>query len=187
MLVDFSLEDTVALTRHLLLAAEDHATSHSILRGLLCVVIVLAWTAWRCWKFTVYPWLHPDEPKELPYFIPSKLSPSFTAHREMSILTGPSGYSVLGTYMADTPSSGIINQPGGYHSPWRVFLQGLKWVTRACEALLRKHWNNALCAYRLRTHLLRRYQPQRFSCSVPQHGIAFLRRVCASLDAFQWQ
>ncbi|KAI8623583.1 putative cytochrome p450 [Xylariaceae sp. FL1651] len=70
MLVDFSLEDTVALTRHLLLAAEDHATSHSILRGLLCVVIVLAWTAWRCWKFTVYPWLHPDEPKELPYFVP---------------------------------------------------------------------------------------------------------------------
>lgn len=27
---------------------------------------------WRLWKFTVYPALHPREPKELPYWIPGK-------------------------------------------------------------------------------------------------------------------
>ncbi|KAK0747393.1 putative cytochrome p450 [Apiosordaria backusii] len=37
-------------------------------RGLFCVLLV--WAVWRCWKFTIYPKLHPDEPKELPYLIP---------------------------------------------------------------------------------------------------------------------
>lgn len=27
---------------------------------------------WRFWRFTVYPALHPQEPKELPYWIPSE-------------------------------------------------------------------------------------------------------------------
>ncbi|KAJ3579981.1 hypothetical protein NPX13_g573 [Xylaria arbuscula] len=31
---------------------------------------LIAWVLWRAWRFTIYPKLHPDEPKELPYMIP---------------------------------------------------------------------------------------------------------------------
>ncbi|KAI1098020.1 putative cytochrome p450 [Jackrogersella minutella] len=51
--------------QRVLLVIQEHATI-----SLTSVLIVLAWTTWRCWRFTVYPKLHPDEPKELPYLIP---------------------------------------------------------------------------------------------------------------------
>ncbi|KAK4186804.1 cytochrome P450 [Podospora australis] len=54
----------LALQR-LLLTTEWNA---ALSRALLCTL--LAWAVWRCWKFTVYPMLHPDEPKELPYLVP---------------------------------------------------------------------------------------------------------------------
>ncbi|KAI2626816.1 putative cytochrome p450 [Xylaria nigripes] len=31
---------------------------------------LIFWVCWRYWRFTIYPKLHPDEPKELPYMIP---------------------------------------------------------------------------------------------------------------------
>lgn len=39
--------------------------------GLLLFTSVF-WATWRFWRFTLYPMLHPDEPKELPYLLPSK-------------------------------------------------------------------------------------------------------------------
>ncbi|PSN66567.1 cytochrome P450 [Corynespora cassiicola Philippines] len=30
----------------------------------------LSLIAWRLWKFTIIPWLHPQEPRELPYWVP---------------------------------------------------------------------------------------------------------------------
>lgn len=36
-------------------------------------VVLLPLLLWRLWKFTIRPRLHPDEPKELPYWIPCTL------------------------------------------------------------------------------------------------------------------
>lgn len=33
----------------------------------------LLWLAWRAWRFSIIPALYPDEPKELPYWIPGAL------------------------------------------------------------------------------------------------------------------
>ncbi len=38
------------------------------------VFIGIAWAIWRGWRFTIYPMLHPDEPKELPYLFPGRYS-----------------------------------------------------------------------------------------------------------------
>lgn len=43
--------------------------------SVLLASIGLWWAVWRFWRFTLYPMLHPDEPKELPYLIPSKYLP----------------------------------------------------------------------------------------------------------------
>lgn len=37
----------------------------------------LSWLSWYFIKFTVIPLLRPNEPKELPYFVPCKLSIEF--------------------------------------------------------------------------------------------------------------
>lgn len=33
-----------------------------------------SWGLWRLWKFTILPRVYPDDPKELPYWIPGKVS-----------------------------------------------------------------------------------------------------------------
>ncbi|KAL4932112.1 cytochrome P450 [Aspergillus undulatus] len=43
---------------------------------MLCGCAVLCIMSWRLWRFTIRPFLHPDEPKEVPYWIP--YSPSRT-------------------------------------------------------------------------------------------------------------
>jgi hypothetical protein len=35
-----------------------------------CVLVL-----WRIWRFTILPSYHPNDPKELPYWIPCKLTP----------------------------------------------------------------------------------------------------------------
>jgi hypothetical protein len=35
-------------------------------------VASVIWIAWRLWRFTILPVLKPNEPKELPYWIPCK-------------------------------------------------------------------------------------------------------------------
>ncbi|KAL7791987.1 cytochrome P450 [Trichoderma ceciliae] len=35
------------------------------------VALISVWLLWRLWRFTVLPWMYPDDPKELPYWIPS--------------------------------------------------------------------------------------------------------------------
>ncbi|KAI0410866.1 putative cytochrome p450 [Xylaria grammica] len=37
---------------------------------LTLLALAFVWASWRCWRFTIYPILHPEEPKELPYSIP---------------------------------------------------------------------------------------------------------------------
>lgn len=32
--------------------------------------VAIAWLTWGVWTFTIHPALHPDEPKQLPYWIP---------------------------------------------------------------------------------------------------------------------
>ncbi|KAI0506259.1 putative cytochrome p450 [Xylaria bambusicola] len=36
----------------------------------IILLLLISWVLWRTWRFTIYPKLHPDEPKELPYVIP---------------------------------------------------------------------------------------------------------------------
>ncbi|KAK3937347.1 cytochrome P450 [Diplogelasinospora grovesii] len=47
--------------QRLLLSTQGHA-------ALLCIVV--AWAVWRSWRFAIYPKLHSDESRELPYLIP---------------------------------------------------------------------------------------------------------------------
>ncbi len=44
---------------------------HAPLIGALTAA-VLALVIWRLWRFTITPALYPDDPKELPYWIPSE-------------------------------------------------------------------------------------------------------------------
>ncbi|KAK2612085.1 hypothetical protein QQS21_001934 [Conoideocrella luteorostrata] len=46
-----------------------HACAPTLMRLLCCVAFAL-WALWRFWKFTIQPILYPDDPKELPYWIP---------------------------------------------------------------------------------------------------------------------
>lgn len=62
------------VVQRLLVETQGNAITARVL-----VFIVLAWAAWRCWRFTIYPNLHPDEPRELPYLIPSNCSLCTTA------------------------------------------------------------------------------------------------------------
>lgn len=39
------------------------------------VIPFLAWLLWRLWTFTVLPYFHPEEPKNLPHWIPCKPIP----------------------------------------------------------------------------------------------------------------
>ena len=41
--------------------------------GVLLALLVL-WLLWRLWRFTLAPYWKPDEPKEIPYWIPSEIS-----------------------------------------------------------------------------------------------------------------
>lgn len=37
---------------------------------ILVIGLLAALLLWRLWRFTVYPWIHPSDAKELPYWIP---------------------------------------------------------------------------------------------------------------------
>ena len=39
-----------------------------------CVSALASWLLWRLWAFTIQPRLRPEEPKELPYWIPGSSS-----------------------------------------------------------------------------------------------------------------
>ena len=43
----------------------------SVATGSLAFLVSLL-LAWRLWNFVLRPWLNPDEPKEIPYWIPCK-------------------------------------------------------------------------------------------------------------------
>ena len=43
-----------------------------LLPPLLALSAILALLSWRIWKFTIIPWVYPDDPKEIPYWIPSE-------------------------------------------------------------------------------------------------------------------
>lgn len=44
---------------------------NAFVRVVTCLLSTLI--LWRTWRFTILPLLHPDYPKELPYWIPCKL------------------------------------------------------------------------------------------------------------------
>jgi len=59
------------------LLASLTASSQAILADvptawLVAIAAVFSLFVWRLWRFTISPLLHPDDPKELPYWIPSK-------------------------------------------------------------------------------------------------------------------
>ena len=39
--------------------------------ALICL-LATTWLLWRLWRFEILPLIYPDDPKELPYWIPSK-------------------------------------------------------------------------------------------------------------------
>ena len=42
----------------------------------IAVLSNLSFALWRLWKFTVRPWIYPDEPREIPYWVPCKVQMS---------------------------------------------------------------------------------------------------------------
>jgi hypothetical protein len=42
--------------------------------GKVASCLILALILWRLWRFTVSPFLHPERPKEFPYWVPCKFS-----------------------------------------------------------------------------------------------------------------
>ncbi|KAM0811672.1 putative FAD-binding PCMH-type domain-containing protein [Seiridium cardinale] len=61
--------------QRMILYLQNHATMSS-----LFVLIGFVWAIWRCWRFTIYPKFHPDEPRELPYLIPMLVRRGLQAH-----------------------------------------------------------------------------------------------------------
>ena len=41
--------------------------------------LALAWLSWRIWTFTLKPTFQPREPRELPYWVPSKRYSSYSS------------------------------------------------------------------------------------------------------------
>lgn len=35
-------------------------------------ILIFAWISWRLWRFIIAPFLYPNDPRELPYWIPSE-------------------------------------------------------------------------------------------------------------------
>lgn len=48
-------------------------SSHNLVKTVLLVLTAL-FMSWRLWKFTIQPYLRPEAPKELPYWIPCKFN-----------------------------------------------------------------------------------------------------------------
>jgi hypothetical protein len=44
----------------------------------ICLFVFLLLLVWRIWTFTIRPYFHPEDPRELPYWIPSKSSLTLT-------------------------------------------------------------------------------------------------------------
>jgi hypothetical protein len=61
-----SSEYTNSTVQRLFLITQKH-----IFISLILAFISVCWTIWRCWRFTLYPMLYPNELQELPYLIPS--------------------------------------------------------------------------------------------------------------------
>lgn len=45
----------------------DQAAFHA---PFILLLLIIATSVWRLWTFTLFPWLNPNEPKEMPYWIP---------------------------------------------------------------------------------------------------------------------
>ncbi|KAI2610572.1 putative cytochrome p450 [Hypoxylon sp. NC1633] len=65
-MLTYTLDDrTGHVVQWFLLLIQDHTTVFYV-----SALLSAAWAIWRAWRFTIYPILHPNEPKELPYSIP---------------------------------------------------------------------------------------------------------------------
>ena len=42
----------------------------------IAVLSSLSFSLWRLWTFTVRPWIHPEEAREVPYWVPCKIQTS---------------------------------------------------------------------------------------------------------------
>ena len=67
------LRDLFEVILRALSAAQAQLSGPAIGFVLFLLTLFLVWTFWRVWKFTIYPLLHREEPKFLPYCIPCKL------------------------------------------------------------------------------------------------------------------
>lgn len=47
----------------------DRAAFHAPFILLLLLLLIIALSVWRPWTFTLFPWLNPNEPKEMPNWI----------------------------------------------------------------------------------------------------------------------
>ncbi|KAI5919907.1 putative cytochrome p450 [Camillea tinctor] len=63
-------------------------------RVIVCLLFVLVF--WRTWRFTVLPFLHPDRPKEFPYWVP------FVGHGRAFFLDSNGLLSKARSYLGDT-------------------------------------------------------------------------------------
>ena len=82
----------------------------------IAVFLGLSLVLWRLWTFTVRPWMNPDEPREVPYWVPcKKLTSCVISNAEDS---ARSRYSVL------KPSRTGVMQVGSITS-WNRSLNGI--------------------------------------------------------------
>ncbi len=64
------LTDVLSCTFCDLLITPERTNVVSVFGTLVPVTLGLFLLLWRVWTFTVLPWLHPDEPEQIPYWIP---------------------------------------------------------------------------------------------------------------------
>jgi hypothetical protein len=56
------------------------------------VVLTFLYVGWRLWRFTIFPFLYPEEPRQLPYLIPYVGAFIFFAHSpcaQLLVYNGP--------------------------------------------------------------------------------------------------
>lgn len=66
------LFDTLATNANLAFGALTLAAQGHLTLVTMATTSIFTLVLWRLWRFTITPALYPDDPKELPYWIPSK-------------------------------------------------------------------------------------------------------------------
>ncbi|KAL9109060.1 MAG: hypothetical protein Q9227_006300 [Pyrenula ochraceoflavens] len=86
-------ESIAAAAKIVLIRVSSNLFSLVLSQAVVCLLSVLV--LWRAWRFTISPFLHPDRPKEFPYWVP------FIAHGRAFFLDSKGLLSKARSYLGD--------------------------------------------------------------------------------------